>query len=262
MTGDMVKSNVPKENRRCTRRSKTVSFHNNYEKSNKVFESSILTETTNKTFNSIDNINTHYIQNDLNEIYHIKQVPPSPQLQQQQSSFQIWRRGNKRFHTISYLDTDSDKNSSNNLQEKVELDFPLIINNKESIENTYTESQSEDEESNNNSLPSIKTSEIIDNNNNNITIMSDFKDDHLPKETHLIKAIPSDHKQQTQSILSNQNSPVIIVHKPLKELINKTYLDFFNADANKIHYKAGLSKNTVASLPSLHPEIKRNQKTK
>lgn len=262
MTGDMVKSNVPKENRRYTRRSKTVSFHNNYEKSNKVFESSILTKATNENFNNIDNINTHCIQNDLNEIYHIKQVSPSPQLQQQQqSSFQIWRRGNKRFHTISYLDTDLDKNSSNNLQEKVELDLPLIINNQESIENTYTESQSEDEESNNNSLPSIKTSEIIDN-NNNITIMNDFKDDHLPKETHLIKIIPSDHKQQTRSILSKHNSPVIIVHKPLKELINKTYLDFFKADANKIHYKAGLSKNTVASLPSLHPEIKRNQKTK
>lgn len=50
-----------------------------------------------------------------------------------------------------------------------------------------------------------------------------------------------------------------VVHRPLKDLINKTYKDFYNTDGNKIHIKAGLSKRTVSSLPSLHPSIKRKE---
>ena len=265
MTNNKTRSIFPEERSGSSsrRRSKTVSFQSDYEKSNEVFKLNILTETTNKNINSIDNINADCIHDDFKKIYHIEQSSPPPSSkseshQQQQNNFQIWRRGNKRFHTISYLDTAESRYNSSNLHEKMELDPIPIINNKENIEDTYTESQSEDEESSNNSVPSIKVSQIIDNHN----IMTDSKSDHLSNETHLIKAISSIDKQQTQNILVKHNNPVILVHRPLKELINKTYLDIFNADANKIHYKAGLSKNTVASLPSLHPEIKRNRKTK
>lgn len=166
--------------------------------------------------------------------------------------FQVWRRSNRRFHTISYLDIDSNKyNNSNNLHRGMKFDpIPKINNNKENIDDTYIESHSGNKESNDdNSLLSVNTSQIIDS-------------DRSSNEIHLIKKILPIDKQQTKNILLKYNDPIVSVHKPLKELINKTYQDFYNIDANKIHYKAGLSKKTIASLPSLHPEIKRNQKTK
>lgn len=58
----------------------------------------------------------------------------------------------------------------------------------------------------------------------------------------------------TPRILLNE---IPVVHRSLKDLINKTYKDFYNTDGNKIHIKAGLSKKSVSNLPSLHPTIRR-----
>ena len=40
------------------------------------------------------------------------------------------------------------------------------------------------------------------------------------------------------------------IHKPLKDLINKTNQNCYNADPDRVHYKAGLSKKRT--MPHLH----------
>ena len=80
MTNNKTRSIFPEERSGSSsrRRSKTVSFQSDYEKSNEVFKLNILTETTNKNINSIDNINADCIHDDFKKIYHIEQSPPPP----------------------------------------------------------------------------------------------------------------------------------------------------------------------------------------
>lgn len=67
--------------------------------------------------------------------------------------------------------------------------------------------------------------------------------------------LPTKGKTMMDNINQNelpQNQDLPHVHKPLKDLINKTNRRLYNVDSSKVTYKAGLSKRR-AELPSLHP---------
>ncbi|CUS21609.1 LAQU0S03e06546g1_1 [Lachancea quebecensis] len=54
-----------------------------------------------------------------------------------------------------------------------------------------------------------------------------------------------------QSVIQNS----IVVHKSLRDLINKTNQTCYQADSNKVHYKAGLSRRSSKHIPHLHDKF-------
>lgn len=49
------------------------------------------------------------------------------------------------------------------------------------------------------------------------------------------------------------------IHRPLRELINKTNKTCYQVDSNKVRYKAGLSKNSSLRVPHLHAKFDREK---
>lgn len=49
------------------------------------------------------------------------------------------------------------------------------------------------------------------------------------------------------------------IHRPLRELINKTNKTCYQVDSSKVRYKAGLSKNTSLRVPHLHAKFDREK---
>ncbi|CAR22143.1 Hed1p [Lachancea thermotolerans CBS 6340] len=74
-----------------------------------------------------------------------------------------------------------------------------------------------------------------------------------------LDGVPSPTQAEPNSVLSCQRSvlqsPDVSVHKPLRDLINKTNHACYRTDSSKVRYKAGLSRKSSKLIPHLHDKF-------
>lgn len=209
---------------------------------------------------------------------------------EQDSAFYSWKRVNKRHHTTTtYLDpVPIDFNNKPIFESyNVELDFEEVAQNVVEVEPEEEGSHILEEEQTIDTsvqdevdevtiqeknilstppylIPELTSKDLLADNTTKIT-SDQPQDEAYELPDYSIARNNTLAEEETNTISIKEGFPtqrvslneIPAVHRPLKDLINKTYKDFYNTDGNKIHIKAGLSKKSVSNLPSLHPTIRR-----
>lgn len=142
--------------------------------------------------------------------------------------FYSWKRTNKRYYTTTYLQNTTTPTIKINC---IEDYINLVKHNKSSL---------------------LPTSNPTSNSNSNSPQLNlKIKENIMPiAQQNLTKTV------EKQPILPQTTTTSI--HKSLKDIINQNYKLFYHIDATKVHYKVGLSKRRLSSLPSLHPRTRKN----